>query len=108
MTGTTAKFCFNCGVALPKGAKFCPECGTSMQAIGGVPAPAPTEPASAPPTTPAPEPPVTESAPSDERRQVTILFIDLTGYTSLSNELGAEKVHALLQHFFTHVETHGF
>ncbi len=95
MTGTTAKFCFNCGAALPEGAKFCPGCGTSMQAVAAEPAPA--QPA-------APAPPVVESAPAGERRQVTILFIDLSGYTKLSNELGAEEVHALLQHFFVHVD----
>jgi membrane protease subunit (stomatin/prohibitin family) len=26
----TAKFCYNCGAALPEGAKFCPGCGTKM------------------------------------------------------------------------------
>src|SRR4051794_20212945 len=36
-----------------------------------------------------------------ERRQVTVLFADLTGYTALSRELDAEEVHALLDRFFT-------
>ena len=30
MTGTTPKFCFNCGASLPEGAKFCPGCGTRI------------------------------------------------------------------------------
>src|SRR5262249_36282285 len=39
------------------------------------------------------------SAPS-ERRQVTVLFADLTGYTRLSDELDSEDLHALLGAFF--------
>jgi len=35
-----------------------------------------------------------------ERRQVTILFADLAGYTRLSNELDAEEVHQILGCFF--------
>jgi class 3 adenylate cyclase/tetratricopeptide (TPR) repeat protein len=35
-----------------------------------------------------------------ERRQVTVLFADLSGFTKLSSELGAEKTHALLNRFF--------
>jgi class 3 adenylate cyclase/tetratricopeptide (TPR) repeat protein len=36
-----------------------------------------------------------------ERRQVTVLFADLTNFTSLSNELGAEAMHGLLNRYFT-------
>ncbi len=46
---------------------------------------------------PAPLPPRETSG---ERRQVTVLFADLAGYTALSNELDAEEVHALLDRFF--------
>jgi len=35
-----------------------------------------------------------------ERRQVTVLFADLVGYTRLSREIGAEEVHSLLAGFF--------
>jgi class 3 adenylate cyclase/tetratricopeptide (TPR) repeat protein len=35
-----------------------------------------------------------------ERRQVTVLFADLAGYTALTHELGAEEVHALTDRFF--------
>jgi class 3 adenylate cyclase/tetratricopeptide (TPR) repeat protein len=108
MTNPTAKFCFNCGTPLPPGAKFCPECGTSMQALAGTGAPA-AAPAPAAPQPTAPPPaakttPATTGEPAGERRQVTILFIDLTGYTKLSNELGAEPMHALLQRFFAHTD----
>jgi class 3 adenylate cyclase/tetratricopeptide (TPR) repeat protein len=39
-----------------------------------------------------------------ERRQVTVLFADLTGFTKLSNELGAERTHTLLNHYFETVD----
>ena len=38
--------------------------------------------------------------PEAERRQVTVLFADLAGYTKLAGELDAEEVHALLGSFF--------
>ncbi len=36
----------------------------------------------------------------DERRQVTVLFCDLAGYTSMTRELGAEQAHELTGRFF--------
>ncbi len=48
--------------------------------------------------TPAPSPRVAA------RRQVTVLFADLSGFTQLSNRLDAEEVHALLQRFFAEVD----
>ena len=39
-----------------------------------------------------------------ERRQVTVLFADLAGYTALADELDAEEVHALLAAFFDRVD----
>jgi class 3 adenylate cyclase len=38
--------------------------------------------------------------PAAERRQVTVLFADLAGYTRLSHTVDAEEVHALLSRFF--------
>ena len=35
-----------------------------------------------------------------DRRQVTVLFADLSGFTRLSSELDAEDTHALLNRFF--------
>ena len=43
-------------------------------------------------------------APASEKRQVTVLFADLTGFTALSAELGAEKTHALLNRYFELVD----
>jgi SAM (Sterile alpha motif) domain-containing protein/adenylate/guanylate cyclase family protein len=38
--------------------------------------------------------------PIGERRQVTVLFADLAGYTTWGQQLDAEEVHALLGQFF--------
>src|SRR5206468_7984943 len=43
---------------------------------------------------------VASPLPEAERRQVTVLFADLTGYTKLADELDAEEVHAILGSFF--------
>jgi class 3 adenylate cyclase len=46
-----------------------------------------------------------------ERRQVTVLFADLAGYTAWGQQLDAEEIHALLEQFFDRadgaVEEHG-
>lgn len=39
-----------------------------------------------------------------DRRQVTVLFADLSGFTKLSSELGAEDTHALLNRYFETVD----
>jgi class 3 adenylate cyclase/tetratricopeptide (TPR) repeat protein len=43
--------------------------------------------------------------PEAERRQVTVLFADIAGYTKLADELDAEEVHALLGSFFDLADT---
>ncbi|HET6519931.1 MAG TPA: adenylate/guanylate cyclase domain-containing protein, partial [Geminicoccaceae bacterium] len=62
----------------------------------------------------APAPAVAPAAPlpeEGERRQVTVLFADLAGYTRLGRELDAEELHALLGRFFDladrAIEEHG-
>src|SRR3954471_7950860 len=80
----TAKFCMNCGNALergcpncgaspPEGAKFCMDCGTPLTAE---PAPLTLKTNERPPAQLASHP--------EERRQVTVLFADITGYTAMS------------------------
>ena len=90
------RFCADCGAALAircsacqfvnqPGAKFCGGCGAALAL-----APSPVPP-SAPPA-------------DGERRQVTVLFADLAGYTELSRQLDAEEVHGLLERFFDRVD----
>jgi class 3 adenylate cyclase/tetratricopeptide (TPR) repeat protein len=48
---------------------------------------------------------VASPLPEAERRQVTVLFADIAGYTKLADELDAEEVHALLGSFFDLADT---
>ena len=43
--------------------------------------------------------------PSHERRQVAVLFVDLVGFTALTDALGAEQTQVLLDAFFGAVDT---
>jgi len=56
--------------------------------------PAPDDPRDARVQSPSPVDPI------GERRQVTVLFADLAGYTAWGQQLDAEEVHALLERFF--------
>src|SRR3954470_16797032 len=86
-----ARFCMSCGAELtprcpecgaenPVGAKFCIECGTGLSgaASAATPAPAATE------------------APPEERRQATVVFADLSGYTAAAERMDPEAVKALV------------
>jgi class 3 adenylate cyclase/tetratricopeptide (TPR) repeat protein len=44
------------------------------------------------------------AASTGERRQVTVLFADIAGFTRLTTELGAENIHALLNRYFETVD----
>ena len=91
-----AKFCVECGTALAlrcpscgaahqPGQKFCAECGTALAAAASVAVPA--------------------SAPAAELRVASVLFVDLVGYTSLSESRDAEDVRSLLSRYFDHART---
>jgi class 3 adenylate cyclase/predicted ATPase len=83
--------CPSCGAESPPNAKFCIECGAGLgadQAATGAP-PAP------PPAAAAPEPAAAEIAP-EERRQVSVLFADLSGYTAVAERMDPEAVKQLL------------
>jgi class 3 adenylate cyclase/tetratricopeptide (TPR) repeat protein len=53
---------------------------------------------------PSQTPAADEQAPADERRQVTILFADLCGYTALSRSLDPEDLRALIGQYTTLVD----
>ncbi len=88
------KFCTECGSALvlvcavcgtenPPTSKFCGECGTPLVA-GAVPGAAPVVPA----------------APYTERRLVSVLFVDLVGFTGFAEDRDAEDVRTVLSRYF--------
>ncbi len=71
----------NCGAALPDAARFCPECGTpTAEAPGAAPQEA--------------------AAPAVERRLVSVLFVDLVGFTELAARLDPEEIRELQAGYF--------
>jgi class 3 adenylate cyclase/tetratricopeptide (TPR) repeat protein len=107
-----AALCPQCGAEVPPGFKFCGECGAPLAAAPApppAPAPAPERvpPSPAPPVPQSYTPPhlaaqilQSRSALEGERKQVTVLFCDLVGSTSLAERLGPETMHLLLNRFF--------
>ncbi|MBA3300426.1 MAG: AAA family ATPase, partial [Thermoleophilaceae bacterium] len=86
-----ARFCMSCGSALerrcptcgavpPPQAKFCMDCGNSLEEGAGDPQPS------------APERP----ALAEERRRVSVLFADLSGFTPLAEKMDPEVVKSLV------------
>ncbi|HEV8654930.1 MAG TPA: adenylate/guanylate cyclase domain-containing protein [Candidatus Limnocylindria bacterium] len=102
----TVKFCGHCGarleivcgachVANPPANKFCHECGASLAA------PAPdVSPRRYTPKHLADKILTSRSALEGERKQVTVLFVDVSGFTSLSERLDPEDVHRLMTRAF--------
>src|SRR5262247_1864022 len=91
--------CVACGAACEPDFAFCPRCGTARAASGGV---TPAEgivgkPAAAVPRTGT----ATDKPGRDaDRRQVTVLFADLAGFTTLSERLDPEDVRAFQNDLF--------
>src|SRR5688572_12547706 len=73
--------CSYCKAPLSASAKFCSECGAKVPLAS-------LEPKALP----------------GERRQVTVLFADITGYTRLSSQIDPEELHALLGRYFDRVD----
>jgi class 3 adenylate cyclase/tetratricopeptide (TPR) repeat protein len=103
-----AKFCMSCGASLaarcpscgtenPPGAKFCIECGTGLgdaaaaAAPGGLDVPAAT--AARPDLAP---PGFGAAGPPEERRNATVLFADLSGYTAVAERMDPETVKSMV------------
>ncbi len=78
-----AQACPSCGAANTPGVKFCGECGAALA------------------SQPQPREAGTETAlPAAERRLVSVLFADLVGFTSASEERDAEDTRELLSRYF--------
>jgi class 3 adenylate cyclase/predicted ATPase len=72
--------CPSCGTPAPPEARFCMSCGTQLDQTAAAARPA------ARPAEPHPE----------ERRQVTVLFADLSGYTAFAERMDPEAVKQLV------------
>jgi class 3 adenylate cyclase len=81
--------CSVCGTVNAAGAKFCGECGNALGATD----------LATPGTAPAAEMP-TQTSPVAERRLVSILFVDLVGFTTASEQRDAEDTRDLLSRYF--------
>ena len=71
-----ARSCPTCGAANEPDARFCGECGSTLVEAAGA------------------------AAPVAERRLVSVLFVDLVGFTSISEHRDAEEVRELLSSYF--------
>src|SRR5262245_38514537 len=115
--------CPGCGHANPPGVRFCGGCGTALEAVcascqtpnppgnrfchhcGGALQPGAAADQFASPRTYTPRHLAekiltTGSALAGERKQVTVLFVDVSGFTSLSELLDPEEVHRLMSRAF--------
>ena len=100
-----AKFCIECGAAAPSicgacgfvnlaQASFCAECGASVGS-------ARRDNAAIVHAQHSPSPAHPHPVPSVERRQLTVLFCDLVGSTSLSSRLDPEELRDVIAAFYT-------
>src|SRR5215218_9320146 len=75
--------CGSCGASIPPSARFCPGCAA----------------------------PVTDASLAESRRTVTLLFTDVTGSTSLGEELDPEAYRGVMGRYFAvsqeAIEHHG-
>jgi class 3 adenylate cyclase len=84
--------CPNCGSPNTPGIKFCGECGTSLADVAGGPATATASPGA--------ERTSSRGTPVAERRLVSVLFIDLVGFTTFAEGRDAEEVRETLSRYF--------
>jgi class 3 adenylate cyclase len=70
--------CASCGQQNPEGARFCNACGATLAVTG---------------------------RPGEERRLVSILFVDVVGFTARAEQLDPEDVRAFLQPYYERVRT---
>ena len=92
-----APVCPSCGATNPPNNKFCSQCATALDK--------PSQPRFASPESYTPkhlaEKILTSKAALEgERKHVTVLFVDVSGFTSLSEQLDPEEVHRLMRHAF--------
>jgi len=80
---TLERRCGSCGTPAPPEARFCMSCGEQLDDVA------------AGPGRPAPRRAAPERLP-EERRQVTVLFADLSGYTAVAEHRDPEAVKALV------------
>ncbi|MBI1817393.1 MAG: AAA family ATPase [Deltaproteobacteria bacterium] len=110
----TAKFCLGCGqplalrctscqAELPPGARFCDECGAPAASDDKPKAqsqPLTPNPSSYTPKHLATKILTSRGALEGERKQVTVLFLDVVGSTPLAERIGPEEMHGIMDRCF--------
>ena len=89
------RFCPDCGTAVGEGFQFCPSCGISLLSAPSA-AEKPVPRVSAP--LPAPQAPADER--KAERRLVSVMFVDLVGFTAMSERADPEDVREMQSRYF--------
>src|SRR5882762_1931712 len=89
--------CPHCGAEAPPDFRFCGHCGKGLQET---PAPAAAERPVYTPKHLADKILKSRSALEGERRQVTVLFADVAGFTTLAEKLDPEEVHKVINGCF--------
>ncbi len=97
--GALEQRCPSCGEAVPAGRKFCGACGQRLDAAPGTRLDA-SSPDSYTPRHLAEKILQSRAALEGERKQVTVLFADVAGSTSLSERLDPEDVQTLMRRCF--------
>jgi len=92
--------CEGCGAPLPARAKFCMECGRPTADAASSRGAAQPEPRAYTPQHLAEKILRSKSAIEGERKQVTILFADVSGSMTLADQVDAEVWHHILNDFF--------
>jgi len=111
-TRERARFCGTCGASLdrmvacprcaalqPQGKRFCDSCGEALSLDGGAQAP-PRDARAYTPRHLAEKIFTTRGALEGERKQVSILFVDVVDSMRLADGLGAEDWHRILDRVF--------
>jgi hypothetical protein len=93
--------CVECGSELPDAARFCVECGTPVEGAGSAPERTLPTPESYTPQHLARKILRSKAALEGERKQVTVLFADVTESMRLAESVDAETWHEILDGFFT-------
>ena len=90
----SALTCRSCGTANPKGRKFCDSCGQPLSE------PSALDPRAYTPKHLAEKILTSRSALEGERKQVTVLFVDLKGSMDLGEKVDPEEWYRIMDRFF--------